>query len=163
LQEDHGTIDAPIGRDPRHRVKMAVTESGRHALSLYRVIERFAEFTLVEIAIKTGRTHQIRVHLAHINHPIIADDTYDRGRSNQIANVRQRAALNRLKRPFLHAFSLQFDHPVTLERISLTAPLPADLEELLTQLRSLQAADAAKSDRNVNHDSMTREPPKESV
>ena len=157
IAENGGTIDAPIGRDPRNRVKMSVNQAGRHALSYFRVIERFTEFTLVEVEIKTGRTHQIRVHLAHIHHPIISDDTYDRGRSKQIANVRQRAAINRLKRPFLHAFSLQFDHPVTLERISLTAPLPADLEELLAQLRSLQAAEAANSDTNVNHDLMTRE------
>ncbi len=158
IAENGGTIDAPIGRDPRNRVKMSVNQAGRHALSHFRVVERFSEFTLVEVEIKTGRTHQIRVHLAHINHPIISDDTYDRGRSKQIANVRQRAAINRLKRPFLHAFSLQFDHPVTLERVSLTAPLPADLEELLAQLRSLQAAETAKSDTNFNNASMTREP-----
>jgi 23S rRNA pseudouridine1911/1915/1917 synthase len=140
IKEDSGTIDAPIGRDPRNRVKMGVVSSGRHALSLFRVVERFPEFTLVEVEIKTGRTHQIRVHLAHINHPIISDDTYDRGRSNQIKNVRQRAAINKLKRPFLHAHSLQFTHPVTQERIELSAPLPADLETLLAQLRMLQAS-----------------------
>ena len=158
LKENNGTIDAPIGRDPRNRVKMSVNNAGRPALSHFRVIERFSEFTLVEVEIKTGRTHQIRVHLAHINHPIICDDTYDRGRSKQIANVRQRAAINRLKRPFLHALSLQFDHPVTQERISLTAPLPADLEELLAQLRLLQAAEAAKSDTYADQQHMTREP-----
>ncbi len=158
FKEDSGTIDAPIGRDPRNRVKMSVNNAGRQALSHFRVIERFEEFTLVEVEIKTGRTHQIRVHLAHINHPIISDDTYDRGRSKQIANVRQRAAINRLKRPFLHALSLQFDHPVTQERLSLTAPLPADLEELLAQLRLLQAAEAAKSDPYADQQHMTREP-----
>jgi 23S rRNA pseudouridine1911/1915/1917 synthase len=136
VKEDSGAIDAPIGRDPRSRVKMAVTPTGRHALSLYRVVERCAEFTLVEIEIKTGRTHQIRVHFAHIKHPIAGDETYDSGRLQQVKNAAQRAAIKKLRRPFLHAATLQFAHPVTGESLSFNAPLPADLTEVLKGMES---------------------------
>lgn len=133
VKEDSGKIEAPIGRDPRSRVKMAVTRNGRQALTLYRVAERFDEFTLLDVEIKTGRTHQIRVHLAHIKHPVVADSTYDAGRANSIKNVKLRAAITKLGRPFLHAARLSFTHPASGEKMEFEAPLPDQLREFLGQ------------------------------
>ena len=98
VKEDSGKIEAPIGRDPRNRVKMAVTRDGRQATTLYRVVERFDEFTLLDVEIKTGRTHQIRVHLAHIKHPVVADSTYGAGRANSIKSAKLRGILIELRR-----------------------------------------------------------------
>jgi 23S rRNA pseudouridine1911/1915/1917 synthase len=133
VKEDEGRIEAPIGRDPRSRVKMAIRPSGegRDALSLFRVINRFGEFTLLDVEIKTGRTHQIRVHLAHIKHPIVADTTYQAGRANSIKSTRLRAAIAKLDRPFLHAARLSFQHPASGERIEFSVPLPDDLQHFL--------------------------------
>ena len=111
IKTDAGRIDEPIGRDPRNRVKMAVRERGRSAITLYRVVERFADFTLLEVEIKTGRTHQVRVHLAHLKHPIVGDATYDGGRVNMVKEGQLRKAIEKLGRPFLHAASLRFEHP----------------------------------------------------
>jgi 23S rRNA pseudouridine1911/1915/1917 synthase len=135
---NEGSVDAPIGRDPHSRVKMAVRPKGqgREALTLYRVAEHFGEFTLLDVEIKTGRTHQIRVHLAHLKHPVVADGTYDSGRANAVKNQRARAAVARLGRPFLHAGRLGFTHPAGGERLNFTAPLPNELESLLTLLRA---------------------------
>jgi 23S rRNA pseudouridine1911/1915/1917 synthase len=135
---NEGRVDAPIGRDPHSRVKMAVRPKGqgREALTLYRVAERFDEFTLLDVEIKTGRTHQIRVHLAHLRHPVVADSTYDAGRANAVKNPRARAAVARLNRPFLHAARLGFAHPASGERLNFTAPLPDELERLLALLRA---------------------------
>ena len=129
--EQEGRIDAPIGRDPRNRVRMAVRleGEGREALSLYRVAERFREFTLLDVEIKTGRTHQIRVHLAHLKHPIVGDSVYGGGRVNMIREPRLRVALAKLKRPFLHASQLGLFHPTSGEWVTFSAPLPADLLE----------------------------------
>jgi 23S rRNA pseudouridine1911/1915/1917 synthase len=134
-----GRIDAPIGRDPRHRVKMAVRRAGegRPALTLYRVSERLAELTLLEVEIKTGRTHQIRVHLAHLKHPVVGDQTYDGGRANTIKAPGLRAAIARLGRPFLHAARLGFTHPVSGEKLDFSAPLPEELREFLASARML--------------------------
>jgi 23S rRNA pseudouridine1911/1915/1917 synthase len=131
VKEDAGKIEAPIGRDPRSRVKMAVTRDGRPALTLFRVVERFDEFTLLDVEIKTGRTHQIRVHLAHIKHPVVADSTYEAGRARAIKNARLRAAIAKLGRPFLHAARLSFKHPATGEQMDFTAPLPPNLQSFL--------------------------------
>lgn len=138
VREMAGHIEAPIGRDPRSRVKMAIVKEGRPALSLYRVLERLPEFTLLEVEIKTGRTHQIRVHLAHLKHPIVADSTYDAARAHQLKNQRLRAAVNQLQRPFLHAAHLSFTHPVSGARLSFQAPLPADLEAFLSLTRAFK-------------------------
>jgi 23S rRNA-/tRNA-specific pseudouridylate synthase len=108
---------------------------GRYALSYYRVAERFDDFTLLDVEIKTGRTHQIRVHLAHINHPIVADSTYDAGRINTVKTAQLRAAINRLDRPFLHAARLSFTHPASGEAVEFSAPLPADLQTFLNLIR----------------------------
>lgn len=137
VKNDEGRIEAPIGRDPRHRVRMAIrpTGIGRDALTLYRVVERFEDFTLLDVEIKTGRTHQIRVHLAHINHPIIADPTYDAGRVNSIKGAKLRSYINKLDRPFLHAAQLSFLHPASGEQVEFSAPLPADLQAFLVIAR----------------------------
>ena len=134
--EDFGKIEAPIGRDPRNRVKMAVTRDGRQATTLYRVAERFDEFTLLNVEIKTGRTHQIRVHLAHIKHPVVADSTYGAGRANSIKSAKLRTAVARMDRPFLHAARLGFAHPATGDRMEFTAPLPSELRAFLEQVSS---------------------------
>jgi len=133
VKDDEGRIEAPIGRDPRSRVKMAIRPAGegRDALSLFRVVERFGEFTLLDVEIKTGRTHQIRVHLAHIKHPIVADTTYQAGRANSIKSARLRAAIAKLDRPFLHAARLSFQHPASGERVEFSVPLPDDLQHFL--------------------------------
>jgi 23S rRNA pseudouridine1911/1915/1917 synthase len=131
VKDDSGKIEAPIGRDPRNRVKMAVTRDGRQATTLYSVVERFDEFSLLDVEIKTGRTHQIRVHLAHIKHPVVADSTYGAGRANSIKSAKLRAEAGRLDRPFLHAARLGFAHPVTGERMEFTAPLPPELRAFL--------------------------------
>ena len=138
VARDEGRVEAPIGRDPRHRVKMAVRPAGegRPALTLYRARERFAEFTLLEVEIKTGRTHQIRVHLAHLNPPVVGDAAYDSGRSNNLKPPQVRAAVARLGRPFLHAARLGFAHPDGGQALEFSAPLPPELTEFLDFIRS---------------------------
>lgn len=137
VKENEGVIDLPIGRDPRGRVKMAVRPAGegRPALTIYRVRERFAEFTLLDVEIKTGRTHQIRVHLAHLKHPVAGDNTYGGGRAHTIKDAQVRAAIARLGRPFLHSARLTLVHPVREEEMSFSAPLPEELQSFLEKLR----------------------------
>ena len=135
IKTDAGRIDEPIGRDPRNRVKMAVRPQGRHALTLYRVVERLTDFTLLDVEIKTGRTHQIRVHLAHLKHPIVGDATYEGGRVNMVKEARLRHAIEKLGRPFLHAANLGFEH-LQKERLSFSVPLPGDLQTYLASLRN---------------------------
>ncbi len=132
VKPDAGRIDAPIGRDPRNRVKMAVRPpgQGRSALTLYRVVERFNDFTLLDVEIKTGRTHQIRVHLAHMKHPVVGDATYDGGRVNMVKDARLRSAIEKLGRPFLHAARLCFE-TLAGEKVLFEAPLPKDLATFL--------------------------------
>ncbi len=135
IKTDAGRIDEPIGRDPRNRVKMAVRPQGRSAVTLYRVVERFADFALLDVEIKTGRTHQVRVHLAHLKHPIVGDTTYDGGRVNMVKEARLRRAIEKLGRPFLHAASLRFEHPQG-KSLTFDMPLPDGLQEYLASLRS---------------------------
>ncbi len=135
-RENSGRIDRPMARDRWHRMKMTVAANGRNALSLWKVRERFEKFTLLEVEIKTGRTHQIRVHLASINHPVVGDATYNEGRDNTIADAEIRQAIHKLGRFFLHAEKLSFTHPETKERLEFECPLPAELETLLDQLKS---------------------------
>lgn len=136
VEPAEGRIEAPIGRAPQNRVKMAVVKEGRPALSLYRGLERFDEFTLLDVEIKTGRTHQIRVHLAHLKHPIVGDATYDAGRAQQVKQPQLRAAIARLGRPFLHAAQLSFTHPNIQQQLSFIAPLPPELEAFLSHLQT---------------------------
>jgi 23S rRNA pseudouridine1911/1915/1917 synthase len=133
-RDNSGTIDRPIARDRWHRTKMTVAANGRQALSLWKVRQRFEKFTLLEVEIKTGRTHQIRVHLASINHPVVGDATYNEGRDNTIANVEIKKAVEKLGRFFLHAKKLSFAHPKTGERLSFTSELPEELAQLLKLL-----------------------------
>ncbi len=135
-RENAGKIDRPIARDRRHRTKMTVAANGRNALSLWKVRERFEKFTLLDVEIKTGRTHQIRVHLASINHPVVGDATYNEGRDNTIADLEVRRAAEKLNRFFLHAEKLAFRHPKTGEGLDFTQPLPPELNELLRLLNS---------------------------
>lgn len=134
VRENSGAIDRPIARDRWHRTKMTVAANGRHALSLWKVRRRFEKFTLLEIEIKTGRTHQIRVHLASINHPVVGDATYNEGRDNTISNPEIRKAVQKLNRFFLHAEKLAFEHPRTNKRLSFTSELPEELAQLMSLL-----------------------------
>lgn len=133
-RENSGTIDRPIARDRWHRTKMTVAANGREAISIWKVRQRFEKFTLLEVAIKTGRTHQIRVHLASINHPVVGDATYNEGRDNTIADPEIKKAVEKLGRFFLHAERLAFTHPKTGERLSFNCEIPQELAELLKSL-----------------------------
>jgi 23S rRNA pseudouridine1911/1915/1917 synthase len=133
-RENKGKIDRPIARDRRNRLKMTVSQTGRSALTLWRVRQRFEKFTLLDVEIKTGRTHQIRVHLALINHPVVGDATYNEGRDNTVSDDNIRRAIMSLGRQFLHAERLSFTHPKTGERLSFTAELPIELREFLERL-----------------------------
>ncbi|MEA2485404.1 MAG: rRNA synthase [Actinomycetota bacterium] len=118
-----GTIDAPIARHPRRRTVMAVVPEGRPALSHYRVIERTQEVSLLDVALETGRTHQVRVHLSFIGHPVLGDGAY--GGTSELS---KRLGLHR---PFLHAWRLSFAHPATGATVVVEDRLPADLRAAL--------------------------------
>lgn len=134
VQQESGQIDRPIARDPRNRTRMAVVQSGRTALSLYRVKHRYESFTLLDIELKTGRTHQIRVHLAWLKHPVVGDDVYGGGRDNTVRDPKIKSSIRKLGRHFLHAEQLAFHHPSTGKLIKFKAPLPVELNELITEL-----------------------------
>jgi 23S rRNA pseudouridine1911/1915/1917 synthase len=133
-----GTVDAPIARHPTDRVRMAVREGGRESVTHYRVIRRFAGYTHVRVQLETGRTHQIRVHLAHAGYPIVGDRVYG-GRLTlpKGASESLRQALREFPRQALHAARLAFDHPVTGKPVECTSPLPADMRALLDALATL--------------------------
>ena len=133
-REERGKVEEPLARDPRNRTRMAVVRGGRAALSLWRVRRRFTRFTLLEVQIKTGRTHQIRVHLAWLKHPVVGDETYGGGRDKTLADPQLRARVAALGRQFLHAERLGFHHPSTGEWLGFTAPLPPDLSGFLEAL-----------------------------
>ena len=133
-KEEKGKVEEPLARDPRNRTRMAVVRSGRAALSLWRVRRRFTRFTLLDVQIKTGRTHQIRVHLAWLKHPVVGDETYGGGRDKIIPDPALRARVAGLGRQFLHAERLGFHHPSTGEWLGFTAPLPAELSGFLDTL-----------------------------
>jgi 23S rRNA pseudouridine1911/1915/1917 synthase len=124
IYENSGKIDAPIGRHPVDRKKMSVNvNNGRNAVTHFKVLERFSEATYLELRLETGRTHQIRVHLAYINHPIIGDEVY--GRRKQKYDIKGQA---------LHAIRLQFEHPVTGEELRFETPVPEYFKKLLLEL-----------------------------
>jgi 23S rRNA pseudouridine1911/1915/1917 synthase len=128
LPADTGTVDAPVGRHPRDRKRMAVVPGGRRAVTHWRVLETFPAVQLAEAALETGRTHQVRVHLASLRHPLVGDRTY--GADPTLA-TRLGVA-----RPFLHAWRLAFTHPTDGRRVDLTEPLPPDLQAVLDRLRA---------------------------
>lgn len=136
-----GTVDAPIGRHPNDRVRMAVVKNGREAVTHYRVRERFRAHTLVECRLETGRTHQIRVHMAHIKHPLVGDPVYSRLANPRGATPELVEALRGFRRQALHAEKLAFEHPVSGESLTFTSEPPADFLVLLAALR----ADAART------------------
>ena len=127
LPDDEGTVEAPIGRHPTDRKKMSViSKNGKDAVTHYRVLERFRGYTYVECRLETGRTHQIRVHMASIGHPLLGDQVY--GPAKQPFHLNGQT---------LHAGVLGFIHPRTGEYMEFSAPLPDYFEELLTKLRRL--------------------------
>jgi 23S rRNA pseudouridine1911/1915/1917 synthase len=136
-----GTIDAPIGRHRRERTKMAVVEGGRVARTHYRIVERFRAHTHLEVELETGRTHQIRVHMAHIRAPLLGDPAYGgRPRLPPGPSEELRLALQGFHRQALHASRLAFSHPVSGETQTFESPVPPDFESLLALLRADAAA-----------------------
>ena len=144
-RRETGTIDAAVGRHESDRKRMGVrTRKGREALTSYRTVERLGDFALVELTPKTGRTHQLRVHLAHLGHPVLGDPVYggrrERARRREAAGVRRQAEGESpgVARQMLHAWRLAFRHPRTGERIEVEAPLPPDFAAALAALRSAE-------------------------
>jgi 23S rRNA pseudouridine1911/1915/1917 synthase len=132
-----GTVDKPIGRHRTDRLRMAVRSDGRDAVTHYRLVERFAHHSLLRVILETGRTHQIRVHLAHLGHPLVGDPLYGgRRQLTAHATAAQRAALAGFGRQALHAARLSFSHPVTGKPLSIESPLPPDFQALLAVLRA---------------------------
>lgn len=131
VEEKSGAIDQPIAREKHNRTKMSVRKHGRNAVSLWQVRKRYEKFTLLNVEIKTGRTHQIRVHLSFINHPVVGDETYNSGRDKTVKDLTVRQAIANLNRFFLHAERLSFTHPATKEKMDFYAPLPEELKNLL--------------------------------
>lgn len=142
VEEDEATIDAPIGRNTVNRQQMTTTRAGREAITHLTVTQRFEESTLLEVLIETGRTHQIRVHLAFIGHAVVGDTIYGNKVTARLAEELK------LERQFLHAASLSFTMPGTGEKRTFDAPLPADLQTVLTHLEHGRVIDA---DDNDNH------------
>jgi 23S rRNA pseudouridine1911/1915/1917 synthase len=136
-----GEIKTAIGRDPVHRKKMSTrAPHGREARSSWTIAERFDGAALLRVRIHTGRTHQIRVHLASIGHPVAGDAVYGGTRTPSSRKLAAREALRSLERPALHAARLAFSHPRSGERCEFAAPLPADLEAVLAALRAAASA-----------------------
>jgi 23S rRNA pseudouridine1911/1915/1917 synthase len=132
-----GKVDAPIGRHPRDRIKMAVVSSGKPAVTHFRVIERFETYTHVRVQLETGRTHQIRVHMAHIGHPLLGDSLYGaRVRLPKHADEDLTAILREFPRQALHAAQLGFVHPVSGQYMQWQVPLPQDMLDVLAALKS---------------------------
>jgi 23S rRNA pseudouridine1911/1915/1917 synthase len=136
-----GTIDAPVGRHPRDRIKMAVVEGGRAAVTRYRVLERYRAHTLCEVELETGRTHQIRVHMAHVRAPLVGDPVYGgRPRPPRGPSEELRRLLEHFKRQALHATRLVLAHPVSGAPLALDSALAPDLQALVVALRADAAA-----------------------
>ncbi|MBS0359149.1 MAG: 23S rRNA pseudouridine(1911/1915/1917) synthase RluD [Proteobacteria bacterium] len=130
-----GRIDEPIGRHAQQRKKMTVTSSGKTAITEYRVLKRFVHHTLIKVSLHTGRTHQIRVHMAHIKHPIVGDPVYGgRFQIPKSASEDLVKTLHSFKRQALHAYRLELTHPETGETMAWTAELPQDMQHLLKVL-----------------------------
>jgi 23S rRNA pseudouridine1911/1915/1917 synthase len=131
-----GRVDEPIGRHPGNRLKMAVVASGKHAVTHYKVKERFAAHSYLQVNLETGRTHQIRVHMAHIRHPLLGDPLYaGRLRMPKGLSESTREELQQFRRQALHARTLGLVHPDSGEYIEWSAPLPDDMQQVLERLR----------------------------
>ncbi len=128
IEHEFGTIDAPIGRDVKDRQKMAVTSTNsKEAITHFRVVERFKDFTLVECTLETGRTHQIRVHMQYIKHPVAGDEKYSYRKPMKVNGQ------------LLHAHELRFIHPSTNQEVVVSAPLPDTFQQVLEELRSKES------------------------
>ena len=127
LKEDSGLVDKPIGRNPLHRKKMAIVNSGRTAVSHYEVIRRWAQYTLVRVSLTTGRTHQIRVHMLSLGCPVVGDIVYNNKNTGTLAKRHRLGLIGHA----LHASQLSFTHPTTGVLLEFQAPLPADFQRLL--------------------------------
>ncbi len=125
VKENEATIDMPIGRSNSDRKKMAVTKNGRNAITHIKVLKRYDKYTLLQVNIETGRTHQIRVHLSHIGYPIVGDYTYSNGK-NEFGVIGQ----------CLHAQKLEFKHPITGKEMTLEAPLPEYFDDIIRKLEN---------------------------
>lgn len=124
VPEEEATINMPIGRSTKDRKKMAVTKSGKQAITHFKVLKRYSKYTLLEIKIETGRTHQIRVHMAEIGYPVVGDTVYSNGK-NEFGVEGQ----------MLHAYKLEFAHPITNKHMELIAPLPQYFEDILKKIK----------------------------
>lgn len=145
-----GSVDKPIGRDPKDRIKQAVVAGGKPALTHYRLIERFASHTHIKCILATGRTHQIRVHMAFIAHPLIADTLYGgKARTPKKMNQTLKNALKTFNRQALHAKKLALIHPKSFKEMSWKSPLPQDLQDLLQTLREFDSVDGSKNIGNI--------------
>ncbi len=139
-----GLVDQPIGRHPRDRIKMAVRENGREAITHYRLLERFREHSHIKVQLETGRTHQIRVHMSHLRHPVVGDPVYA-GRQRIPAGAQQDLVdyIQGFKRQALHAWKLTFVHPEHGNEVSFEAPLAEDIQQLISLLqKDLQTHEA---------------------
>jgi len=137
IEQNEGRIHTLIGRHPVHRQRMSIhVRSGREAITDWQVRERFTWFTLVEARLHTGRTHQIRVHMSHIQHPVVGDRVYGRGKIPAECPGKLREAISALPGQALHAFSLCFRHPLTGEIMEFTAPPPPAIQDILDMLRT---------------------------
>ena len=125
IKENEAKIDMPISRSKTDRIKMAVDREGKNAVTYFKVLERFGDYTLIEVQIETGRTHQIRVHMTQIGYPIVGDYVYSNGK-NPFG----------VKGQMLHSYRLEFKHPITRKELKLEAPLPEYFEEVLQILRN---------------------------
>ena len=130
-----GKIEAPIGRHPTFRTRMAVTNNGKPAVTYYRILKKYSHHTHIQVRLETGRTHQIRVHMSHIHYPVTGDPVYG-GRRRLPKNIPPglREIIQSFPRQALHASLLSLTHPVTQEAMTWTTPLPADIQSLLDAL-----------------------------
>jgi len=141
LPNDRGVIEAPIGRSEKDRKKQAVTAKGKPALTRFQVLERFGDYSLVELQLETGRTHQIRAHMKHIGHPMFGDERYGgteilRGERSSTYKAYIQNCFKLCPRQALHARTLGFVHPTTGQQMDFTSPMPQDMEQLLDKWRN---------------------------
>ncbi len=126
IKEKSGTVDAPIGRDPSNRLKMAVVENGKNAITHFEVLRSFKDTTLVKCKLETGRTHQIRVHMSYIGHPIVGDSSYGFKKKR-----------HSFSRQALHAKKISFYHPVEKRTMTFTCPMPEDMKKLIEKMKAM--------------------------
>ena len=134
-RNERGTINAAIGRDPRERKRMSIVKGGRAAITDYEVVERLRSVSLLRCTLRTGRTHQIRVHLKHLGHPIVGDPVYSGPQWRGTPDRKIQKALASMERQALHASRLSFPHPRSGERVTFEAPLPPDMRAVLDAVR----------------------------